>query len=66
MTTRKNEIICPWCGTRQRRGFFDKYNRLTAWQYPSEHVDGKCDNCGKAFEVRAEECVFYKTKKVKA
>lgn len=66
MTTRKNKIICPWCGAEKYRRFFDDFGRLTAYQYPSEHVDTTCDVCGKRYEVRAEECVYYKTRKAGA
>lgn len=63
MTTRKNKIICPWCGAEKMRGWFDEFGRLTALQYPAEKVDTTCDACGKRYEVRAEECVYYKTRR---
>ena len=64
MTTRKDKIVCPWCGAEQRRRWFDKFGHLTSWDHPSEHIDHNCDECGRPFEVRAEECVYYKTRKV--
>jgi len=64
MTTRKNRIICPWCGAEKPRELCDEFGWLTVYQYPSEHVDTTCGACGKRYEVRAEACVYYKTKKV--
>ena len=63
MTTRKNKIICPWCGAEKRRSWVDEFTRLTSCEYRAEHVNTTCDDCGKSYEVRAEECVYYKTKK---
>lgn len=66
MTRRKDKIICPWCGAEKYRGWFSEFDRLTAYQYPSEHVDSTCDECGKRFRTTAEECVYYTTRKVGA
>ena len=63
MTTRKDKIICPWCGAEKMRRWFDEFGQLTALQYQAEKIDTTCDACGKRFEVRAEECVYYKTRR---
>lgn len=64
MTVRKDRIVCPWCGAEKRRGWFDEFGALTSLGHRPEKVDAICDGCGKRYEVRAEECVYYKTKKV--
>ena len=69
MTTRKNKVVCPYCGYEKRglspwSGDGLKICSLTAREYPSSKVTLICDSCGRKYEVRAEKCVFYKTKKV--
>ena len=69
MATRKNKVVCPYCGSEKRfRTVFGgegyAVGCLTAREYPSEKATVTCDACGRKYEVRAEECVFYKTRKV--
>lgn len=64
MAYRKNKVICPWCGAEKGIGWFSDLSRLTSLEHRPEHVDTTCDSCGRRFEVRAEECVYYKTRKV--
>jgi len=69
MTRRKNKVVCPHCG-HDKRGMSPFSGdglaicRLTAREYPTEKATVTCDRCGKKFEVRAEECVYYTTKVV--
>ena len=66
MTTCRDRIMCPWCGTQKRRRFFDEFSRLTDFEYPASHVTTACDACGRRFEVRVKTHLVYSTRKVTA
>ena len=71
MSTKKNKVICPYCGAEKRRTFaYEPDERaimsLTAWEYPTDKVTITCDECGVRYEVRGERCIIYRTKKVTA
>ncbi len=75
MTRRKNRIVCPWCGhestwwrdsccgTFYTKGVNNAAS-LTAREYASGKVRFRCESCDRPYDVTAEKCVFYNTRKV--
>jgi DNA-directed RNA polymerase subunit RPC12/RpoP len=48
-----NEIICPWCG----------YKNRDSWEQEDSDDEYECPDCGKVFELEVEHEVSYTTRK---